>query len=129
MIDIYAMHFRKSDGTILENRTLIQSVPAAHEGDIKLINPKVSQKIGNAIRTIDTWYPDFGTEAGVGPIPVDPYGAITTMGKAFRSPQGKKDFYTLFDKFASGESLECVEDEHFVMAVMIRGGVFGKAGA
>ena len=88
-----------------------------------------SQKIGNAIRTIDTWYPDFGTEAGVGPIPVDPYGAITTMGKAFRSPQGKKDFYTLFDNFASGESLECVEDEHFVMAVMIRGGVFGKAGA
>ena len=88
-----------------------------------------SQKIGNAIRTIDTWYPDFGTEAGVGPIPVDPYGAITTMGKAFRSPQGKKDFYTLFDKFAMGENLESIEDEHFVMSVMVRGGVFGKAGA
>ena len=47
MIDIYAKHFIQN-GVIQENRTLIQSVPAASEGDIRLINPKVSTKTGSA---------------------------------------------------------------------------------
>ncbi|SFH65044.1 CRISPR-associated protein, Csy3 family [Selenomonas ruminantium] len=85
-----------------------------------------SQKLGNALRTIDTWYPDFATEAGVGPIAIEPYGAVTNLGKAFRNPKEKVDFYTLFDKFALGEKLSCVEEEHYVMAVLVRGGVFGK---
>lgn len=85
-----------------------------------------SQKLGNALRTIDTWYPDFTTEAGVGPIAIEPYGAVTNLGKAFRNPKEKVDFYTLFDKFALGEKLSCVEEEHYVMAVLVRGGVFGK---
>ncbi len=88
-----------------------------------------SQKIGNALRTIDTWYPDFGDpENSVGPIAVEPYGAVTNLGKAFRHPtKDKKDFYTFFDKFARGEKLDRVEDEHYVMAVLVRGGVFGKS--
>ena len=85
-----------------------------------------SQKLGNALRTIDTWYPAFATEDGVGPIAIEPYGAVTNLGKAFRNPKEKMDFYTLFDKFALGEKLSCVEEEHYVMAVLIRGGVFGK---
>ena len=36
------------------------------------------------------------------------------------------DFYTLFDKFALGEPLANAEEEHYVMAVLVRGGVFGK---
>ena len=85
-----------------------------------------SQKLGNALRTIDTWYPSFGSAVGAGPIAIEPYGAVTTLGKAFRTPKEKVDFYTLFDKFALGEPLASVEEEHFVMAVLVRGGVFGK---
>jgi CRISPR-associated protein Csy3 len=86
-----------------------------------------SQKIGNALRSIDTWYPEFGTESGNGAIAIEPYGAVTNMGKAFRTPKEKKDFYTFFDKFAQGEKLENIEDEHYVMAVLVRGGVFGQS--
>jgi len=56
-----------------------------------------SQKIGNALRSIDTWYPEFGTDSGNGAIALEPYGAVTNMVKAFRTPKEKKDFYTLFD--------------------------------
>lgn len=86
-----------------------------------------SQKLGNAIRTIDTWYPAFGTEAGVGPIAVEPYGVVTNLGQAFRVAKEKADFYSLFDKFALGKQLDDVEQEHYVMAVLVRGGVFGQS--
>lgn len=86
-----------------------------------------SQKIGNALRTIDTWYPDF-EEVNVGPIALEPYGAVTNLGKAYRNPKEKADFFTLFDKFAQGESLERKEDQHYVMGVLVRGGVFGESG-
>ena len=86
-----------------------------------------SQKLSNAIRTIDTWYPAFATDEGVGPIAIEPYGAVTTLGKAFRNPKEKADFYTLFDKYALGEPLDSVEEEHYVMAVLVRGGVFGQS--
>lgn len=86
-----------------------------------------SQKISNALRTIDTWYPAFDTEEGVGPIAVEPYGAVTNLGKAFRNPKEKADFYTLFDRYALGEPLDNIEQEHYVMAVLVRGGVFGQS--
>ncbi|WP_319561094.1 type I-F CRISPR-associated protein Csy3 [Marispirochaeta sp.] len=87
-----------------------------------------SQKIGNALRTIDTWYPEFSDpELSIGPIAVEPYGSVTNLGKAYRTPKDKKDFYTLFDSWARGSSLSCPEDEHYVMAVLVRGGVFGES--
>ncbi|RKZ81372.1 MAG: type I-F CRISPR-associated protein Csy3 [Gammaproteobacteria bacterium] len=86
-----------------------------------------SQKIGNALRTIDTWYPDF-EEVSTGPIAIEPYGAVTNLGIAYRNPKAKADFFTLFDKFALGEELENKNDEHYVMAVLVRGGVFGESG-
>ena len=86
-----------------------------------------SQKIGNALRTIDTWYPQF-SEVDTGPIAVDPYGAVTNLGVAYRNPKDKVDFYTLFDKYARGEQLENTDEEHFVMATLVRGGVFGESG-
>ena len=87
-----------------------------------------SQKIGNALRTIDTWYPEFiDPENSAGPIAIEPYGAVTNLGKAFRTPKDKQDFYTLFDKFAWGDKLARLEDVHFVMAVLVRGGVFGES--
>lgn len=86
-----------------------------------------SQKIGNALRTIDTWYPEHD-ELNVGPIAIEPYGAVTNLGTAYRNPKAKADFFTLFDRFASGEKLESKHEEHYVMAVLVRGGVFGESG-
>lgn len=86
-----------------------------------------SQKIGNALRTIDTWYPEF-EDANIGPIAIEPYGAVTNLGKAFRNPKDKSDFYSLFDKWARGEALSNKNDEHYVMATLVRGGVFGESG-
>lgn len=84
-----------------------------------------SQKVGNALRTIDTWYPDAGE---LGPIAVEPYGSVTTQGKAYRQPKDKVDFYNLLDSWVlKGKAPANPDDQHFVIAVLIRGGVFGEA--
>ncbi|NOQ77486.1 MAG: type I-F CRISPR-associated protein Csy3 [Methylococcaceae bacterium] len=84
-----------------------------------------SQKIGNALRTIDTWYPDY-IENNQRAIAIETYGSVTNLGVAYRKDR-KVNFYTLFDKFARAEPLDSKEDEHFVMAVLVRGGVFGES--
>ncbi|MFU2512034.1 type I-F CRISPR-associated protein Csy3 [Pseudoalteromonas sp. ASV78] len=87
-----------------------------------------SQKLGNALRSIDTWYPEFDdAEKTAGPIAIEPYGAVTNLGKAYRTPKDKQDFYTFFDKWARGTELDRIEDEHYVMATLVRGGVFGES--
>ncbi|MGR0306102.1 type I-F CRISPR-associated protein Csy3 [Acinetobacter beijerinckii] len=93
-----------------------------HVNDVAAMH---SQKLGNALRTIDTWYPEFDEKKTA--IAIEPYGAVTNLGKAYRTPKDKKDFFTLFDKYALGESLENPEQEHYVMAVLVRGGVFGQS--
>ncbi|WP_352339050.1 type I-F CRISPR-associated protein Csy3 [Psychrobacter sp. 16-MNA-CIBAN-0192] len=82
-----------------------------------------SQKVSNAIRTIDDWYPDAQF-----PIAVEPYGAVTTLGTAFRQPKAKMDFYTLFDNWVLKGDAPDIEQQHYVMGVLIRGGVFGASG-
>ena len=84
-----------------------------------------SQKLGNAIRTVDTWYPD---EGGLGPIAVEPYGSVTSQGKAYRQPKEKQDFYTLLDGWVIKDQVPAVDQQHYVMANLIRGGVFGESG-
>ena len=84
-----------------------------------------SQKIGNALRTIDTWYPEAAEQ---GPIAVEPYGSVTTQGKAYRQPSDKTDFYTLLDSWLIKDKTPEAEQQHFVLATLIRGGVFGDAG-
>lgn len=83
-----------------------------------------SQKISNAIRTIDTWY----EQNAEFPIAVEPYGSVTTMGHAFRQPRQKLDFYTLFDNWVLKDEKPTVEQQHYVVAILIRGGVFGASG-
>jgi CRISPR-associated protein Csy3 len=95
---------------------------------VKDIAAMHSQKVGNALRSIDTWYPEFeDEEKSAGPIAIEPYGAVTNLGKAYRTPKEKQDFYSFFDKWARGTQLERAEDEHYVMAVLVRGGVFGES--
>jgi CRISPR-associated protein Csy3 len=89
-----------------------------------------SQKIGNAIRTIDTWYPETDGQSAttLGPIAIEPYGSVTTLGKAFRAPaNGKRDFYTLLDNWVLKDKVPDENDQNYVIAVLIRGGVFGEA--
>lgn len=80
-----------------------------------------SQKIGNALRTIDTWYP-----GATKPIAVETYGSVTSEGTAYRVPKEKMDFYSLLDNWVTKGIVPDTEQQHFVMAVMIRGGVFGE---
>lgn len=82
-----------------------------------------SQKVGNALRTIDTWHPMVES---LGAIAVEPYGTVTSRGVACRQPKEKMDFYTLLDKWVTKGEKPATEQQHYVMAVLIRGGVFGE---
>jgi CRISPR-associated protein Csy3 len=92
-----------------------------HVRDVAAIH---SQKIGNALRTIDTWYPDAGE---LGPTAIEPYGSVTSQGKAYRQPKDKADFYSLFDGWVLKDAVPATEQQHYVIANLIRGGVFGAA--
>lgn len=86
-----------------------------------------SQKIGNALRTIDDWYPQ-AVELELGPIAVEPYGSVTSRGKAYRQPKQKMDFYTLLDNWVTKDKKPDADQQHYVIATLIRGGVFGEKG-
>lgn len=96
--------------------------------DVNDIAAMHSQKIGNAIRTIDTWYPTPEEGGSVGPISVEPYGSVTSRGKAYRQPTQKADFYTLFDRWILSDNRPEIGNQHYVVANLIRGGVFGESG-
>ncbi|KOO04494.1 type I-F CRISPR-associated protein Csy3 [Vibrio nereis] len=82
-----------------------------------------SQKVGNALRTIDTWYPQADE---FGPIAIEPYGSVTNRGVAYRKPKEKTDFYNLLDNWLLKDQPPELEQQHYVMAMLIRGGVFGE---
>lgn len=77
-------------------------------------------KIGNALRTVDNWYANAQF-----PIAAEPFGAVTQMGQAFR--KSKNDLYTLMLKWINTDDL-INNEKSFVVANIIRGGVFGKSG-
>ena len=82
------------------------------------------EKIGNALRTIDDWYPNAN-----GPIAVEAYGTVTQRGVAYRS--SRNDFKTLLLAWLneSDNKQEMTGNKHFVAAMLIRGGVFGESDA
>jgi CRISPR-associated protein Csy3 len=96
------------------------------------------QKIGAALRTIDTWHSGF-EEDGVGhvkasePLAVNPYGqsresfVVVRRGRKATGNASlyeilKDDLVSLSEKMTSGA---VSGDAHFAMANLIRGGVFG----
>ncbi|MDA3791754.1 MAG: type I-F CRISPR-associated protein Csy3 [Desulfobacula sp.] len=93
-----------------------------------------SQKIGNAIRTIDTWYPEHEENPNPAkePAPIEPYGVLQRESVATRLPgKGKSDLYSHLENLAG--LIETMQggfnnDHHYVRACMIRGGVFSGAG-
>lgn len=86
-----------------------------------------SQKLGNSIRAIDTWYPNADAENRA--LAVEPYAQVTTEATAFRAPSSKQDFYSLLDDWMEKDKPLSVEQQHYVIAMLIRGGVFGKPDA
>jgi CRISPR-associated protein Csy3 len=111
-----------SQELILDKSAGKKSKTLYHVGSVAAIH---SQKIGNALRTIDTWYPEASAN---GPIAVEPYGSVTTQGRAYRQPKDKQDFYNLLDNWIIKDKTPDVEQQHFVIGTLIRGGVFGEAG-
>lgn len=77
------------------------------------------QKIGNALRTVDTWYPDFA-KRGV-PIPVEPNGASLDAQMFFRDGSGVSGFALMLHV---GEIDPASPEGQFLLACIIRGGVF-----
>lgn len=74
-------------------------------------------KIGNALRTIDNWYASNAEF----PIAAEPYGAVTQRGQAYR--KSKNDLYTLIKAWINEKEITN-EDKNFVVANLIRGGLF-----
>jgi len=95
------------------------------------------QKIGAALRWIDDWHgvKEFGRE----PVPANPYAGVQEMGVALRA-KGKnnpieKPAMSLYDILAKPTMIEAdmrdnkIGPEYFfVMANLVRGGVFGDKG-
>lgn len=92
-----------------------------------------SQKIGAALRHIDIWH---GSATHHAAIAVNPYGGVQETSDVLRNPKSKKSFYDLRAK--AQPLLDAVEaaegpadlsgDIHFVMANLVRGGVFAASG-
>lgn len=114
-----------------------------------------SQKISNAIRTIDTWYNDY-EENDRKPISVENYGQVTVFSEVHRGDKNT-NFYALFDniimndelsknfidvknpdnaldlkdlkyikEFKTDEEIKQIENLFYVIALLIRGGVFSS---
>jgi len=88
-----------------------------------------SQKIGAALRHIDIWH---GSDDH-GPIAVNPYGGVQETADVLRS--SKNSFYDIRKKAddvlvplrAAQSAAEVPGSIHFMMANLVRGGVFGSS--
>ena len=105
-------------------------LPAFHHGETLRQASMHSQKIGAALRHIDIWHGD----PKYGAIAVNPYGGVQETGKPLRDKGSKISFYELrkqddmlFGALADETAAEIPGDVHFVMANLVRGGVFGSA--
>lgn len=90
------------------------------------------QKVGNALRTFDTWYPTdyFKSETGqksdtIVPIAIEPNGANLTYMKVFRIKEASA--FTMLGHI--GEIDPDSENGMFLLACLIRGGVYGNDGS
>lgn len=88
-----------------------------------------SQKIGAALRHIDTWHGD----ETYGAIAVNPYGGVQETADVLR--KAKNSFYDIRKKAesvlvpirAAKQASDIPDEIHFMMANLVRGGVFGSS--
>ena len=89
-----------------------------------------SQKIGAALRHIDVWH---GSD-GHGAVPVNPYAGVQETGEVLRDKDTGRNFYelrkrpaALFEGIENAATADDIPNEvHFVVANLVRGGVFGE---
>lgn len=89
-------------------------------------------KVGAAIHQIDDWWSSDADK----PLRVHEYGADRTNMVAMRHPLTQKDFYHLLTRVEvlmhqlrvckSGDGSDIPSDIHFVMSVLIKGGMFQR---
>lgn len=89
------------------------------------------QKVGNALRTIDTWYADDIGDARA--IAAEPYGVVTTESAVYRDGKKAHHFYQLIGKLDKElarlqADSKLTPDDYFFMSVIARGGVLGGEG-
>ncbi|MBF7689128.1 type I-F CRISPR-associated protein Csy3 [Acinetobacter rathckeae] len=82
------------------------------------------QKIGNALRTIDTWYSAFADNDSK-PIPIEPNGASLEAQQFYRID--KKEKVSAFDILKEIHTLDPNSEKGmFLTACLIRGGVYSE---
>ena len=104
----------------------IQSAPERQANDNQFLGQAAirDQKIGNALRTIDTWYATY-LENDSKPIPVEPNGASLDAQDFFRVNKKNKD--SAFDILKEIRNLDPNSDKgKFLIACLIRGGVYSE---
>lgn len=85
------------------------------------------QKIGNAIRTIDTWYDGFDKQQQI--IAIEPNGASLDANEIFRSGTQNANAKSLLERIETfREPQTCFDPRKaFLIALMVRGGVFSNS--
>jgi CRISPR-associated protein Csy3 len=93
------------------------------------------QKVGAALRFIDTWHPGLIQDGEVAvargqPLCVNPYGQHRDAHVVVRDRANEhaKDFYTLVKERIAKPPSTPEGDDHFLVACLVRGGVFPMAG-
>jgi CRISPR-associated protein Csy3 len=111
-----------------EEGKVLSAIVIRHEGRQIRQATMHSQKIGNALRVIDEWH---GQTDEYGATPIEAFGYVQSRSNALRLPGGSAtDVYALL-KGIDGiiESLESNSgeidgDTHYLVAMLVRGGVF-----
>lgn len=104
----------KGDWRTCKSKTLhsVQGAAAIH-----------ARKIGNAMRTIDTWY---SGDSDLSPIAVEPYGPVLQPERSYRPHGQGKDFQSLLETWLLEGKAPDAAQQHYLMANMIRGGIVGR---
>ncbi|MGR5366971.1 type I-F CRISPR-associated protein Csy3 [Photobacterium damselae] len=117
----------KGTGKGAKSKTLART----EVGQDKNVAAMHSQKIGNAVRQIDVWYDGFAEKNKA--LAIDPACVDKSEMRAYRLKETKRDLFTLlekrlleFEEQIKTQSLDEINvDIHFIIANLIRGGVFG----
>lgn len=111
----FARPLYKIGGTLpYQRKDNVDSVIVGHAG-------LRDQKIGNALRTIDTWYPTYPELKQA--LPVEPMAASLDLMDFLRDGP-----HTAFKLFCRLNELDPASDEgQFALACMIRGGVYSES--
>lgn len=81
-----------------------------------------SQKVSNAIKTVDIYYLDCDNAY---PISTNPYGSVTTDGIAYRK---ENNFYELLDQMMLKDKVNFEEKQYYyIVAMLVNGGIFSES--